>query len=89
MIKKFWIFLGPLLREYANEEIEDNTLGTTFRTGLLKIIPKKGNAKVIGDWRPNTLLCCGYKIISGMVANRIEKNSRERTKGVPKTQKYK
>ena len=35
------------------------------------------------------LLCCGYKIISGMVANRIEKNSRERTKGVPKTQKYK
>ena len=47
MIKKFWIFLGPLLRDYANEAIEENTLGTTFRTGLLKIIPKKGNAKVI------------------------------------------
>ena len=71
--KKVLDFLGPLLREYANEAIEDNTLGTTFRTGLLKIIQKKGNAKVIGDWRPNTLLCCGYKIISGMVANRIEK----------------
>ena len=73
MIKKFWLFLGPLLRDYANEAIEENTLGTTFRTGLLKIIPKKGNATRIGDWRPITLLCCGYKIVSGMVANRIEK----------------
>ena len=71
MIKKFWLFLGPLLRDYTKEAIEENTLGTTFRTGLLKIIPKKGNASRIGDWRTITLLCCGYKIVSGMVANRI------------------
>jgi hypothetical protein len=41
--------------------------------GLIKIIPKKGNAHKIGDWRPITLLCCGYKIISGVVAKRLEK----------------
>ena len=65
--------MGPILRDYANEAIDNNNLGTTFRTGLLKIIPKKGNARDISDWRPITLLCCGYKIISGVVASRLEK----------------
>jgi hypothetical protein len=30
-------------------------------------------ASKVGDWRPITLLCCGYKIISGIVAKRLEK----------------
>ncbi len=41
--------------------------------GLIKLIPKKGNPSKVGDWRPITLLCCGYKLISGIVALRLEK----------------
>ena len=48
-------------------------MSDTFRTGLIKLIPKKGVAEKIGDWRPISLLCCGYKIISGVVAGRLEK----------------
>ena len=52
MIKKYWKFLGPILRDYTNEAIDNNSLGTTFKTGLLKNIPKKGNARDKSDWRP-------------------------------------
>ena len=72
-IKKYWYVLGPVLCRYANEAVNTGTMGETFRRGLIKLIPKKGEAKKIGDWRPITLLCCGYKIISGVVAARLEK----------------
>jgi hypothetical protein len=73
IIKKYWAVLGQGLCRYTNEAINEGVLGETFRRGLIKIIPKKGDAKKIGDWRPITLLCCGYKIISGAIANRLEK----------------
>jgi len=73
IIKKYWAVLGQGLHKYTNEAINEGILGETFRRGLIKIIPKKGDAKKIGDWRPITLLCCGYKIISGAIANRLEK----------------
>jgi hypothetical protein len=57
----------------VNETFRSGELPETFKLGLLKVIPKKGDAKKIGDWRPITLLCCGYKIVSGVVATRLEK----------------
>jgi hypothetical protein len=71
-IKKFWSILGPLLVKATNEGIRDGEFSLNFRTGMIKIIPKKGNAEKIGDWRPITLLSCSYKVVSGAVANRIE-----------------
>jgi hypothetical protein len=56
----------------TNEGIRDGEFSLNFRTGMIKIIPKKGNAEKIGDWRPITLLSCSYKVVSGAVANRIE-----------------
>ena len=73
LIKKYWLYIGPLLTNCANESFDDGELSATFRTGLIKIIPKKGDAKNVEDWRPITLLCCGYKLISGIVAGRLEK----------------
>jgi hypothetical protein len=55
------------------ETFENRELMETFKLGLIKLIPKKGDANKVGDWRPITLLCCGYKLISGIVANRIGK----------------
>ena len=73
LLKKYWEYTGPLLVNCANESFDDGELCATFRTGLIKIIPKKGDAKNVEDWRPITLLCCGYKLISGIVAGRLEK----------------
>jgi hypothetical protein len=74
VIRKFWDQLGPLMLKMTKETFRAGELTETFKMGLIKIIPKKGNAHKIGDWRPITLLCCGYKIVSGVVAKRLEKH---------------
>ena len=61
------------MERMANESFRIGQLPETFRIGLIKLIPKKGNSEKIEDWRPITLLSCGYKIISGVVAGRLEK----------------
>jgi hypothetical protein len=45
----------------------------TFKMGLIKLILKKRNLSHVGDWRPITLLCCGYKMVSAIMALRLEK----------------
>jgi hypothetical protein len=72
-IKKFWFILGDLLRRAVNEGVENGIMSQNFRLGIIKLIPKKGDATKVEEWRPITLLSCSYKIFSGAVANRIEK----------------
>ncbi len=73
VIRKFWNSLKHLMLLMVNETFENGELMESFKLGVIKIIPKKGKAGKIEDWRPITLLCCGYKIISGIVAMRLEK----------------
>jgi len=41
--------------------------------GVIKLIPKGKNNTKIEDWRPISLLSTSYKLISGVVAGRLEK----------------
>jgi hypothetical protein len=43
VIKKFWVFFRIPLVEYANECVKKGKLTETFRTALIKLIPKKGD----------------------------------------------
>jgi len=72
-IKKFWnLFRLPLL-EYLVVCNNRGTLTETFRTALIRLIPKKGDVGHIKNWRPISLLSCFYKIISKAVDARLEK----------------
>ncbi len=73
VIGKFWGFLRDPMLKMINETFEEGELMESFKMGIIKVIPKKGNAERLGDWRPIKLLCCGYKIVSGIVANRLER----------------
>jgi hypothetical protein len=73
VISKFWGDLRELTKRMANESFTAGELTETFKMGLIKIIPKKGDCGKIGDWRPITLLSCGYKLVSGVVAKKLEK----------------
>ncbi len=73
VIRKFWNSLKHPMIMMVNETFDNGELMESFKLGVIKIIPKKGDAGKIEDWRPITLLCCGYKIISGVVAKRLEK----------------
>ena len=73
VIKKYWKWVGPLILKMARETFREGNLTETFRIGLIKLIPKKGNAHKVEDWRPITLLSCGYKLMSGVVSLRLGK----------------
>jgi hypothetical protein len=72
VIKKFWHFFRNPLLEYATDCVRKGKLTETFRTALIKLIPKKGDVSQIKNWRPISLLSCFYKLISKAVNNRLE-----------------
>ncbi len=43
--------------------INKGSLTDTFRTAIIGLIPKKGDTKLLKNWRPISLLSCYYKII--------------------------
>jgi hypothetical protein len=57
----------------ANDSFREGKLPESLRTGLIKLIPKGKNSTRVEDWRPITLLPTSYKIISGVIAGRLEK----------------
>jgi hypothetical protein len=67
-----WEFLKTPIKKMANAGFEQGLLSPTLRTGLIKLIPKGKNNSRVEDWRPITLLTTSYKIISGVVAGRLE-----------------
>jgi hypothetical protein len=71
-IKHFWnLFRVPLLK-YANHCYQNDTLSDNFRRARIRLIPKKGNTKLLKNWRPISLLNCFYKIISRAFTNRLK-----------------
>jgi exonuclease III len=72
LLKKTWEFLKTPICNLANECFNQGLLSPTLRTGLIKLIPKGKNNSRVEDWRPITLLTTSYKIISGVVAGRLE-----------------
>jgi hypothetical protein len=70
-IKKFWPFFRKPIFDYTNFCLERGELTESFKTAKIKLIPKKGDLKKIGNWRPISLLNCFYKIISRVITNRI------------------
>jgi exonuclease III len=68
-IKKFWPFFRKPIFDYTNFCLERGELTESFKTAKIKLIPKKGDLKKIGNWRPISLLNCFYKIISRVITN--------------------
>ena len=46
-------------------------------TAQIKLIPKKGDCKKIGNWRPISLLGNFYKIVSRLINNRLKEISNQ------------
>jgi exonuclease III len=72
-IKKYWSFFRFPLLQYALCCFEKKQLTDNFRNASVRLIPKKGDATNIKNWRPISLLNCFYKVISRAVNNRLKK----------------
>ena len=66
--------IGPLLYDLYKFCLEQKQLNPLARRGLISLIPKRGkNNKLLASYRPLTLLCIDYKILSKVMAERIKK----------------
>ncbi len=71
-IKKYWHFFRTPLHKYLVTALEKKELTPTFRTGLIKLIPKKGDPSKLTNLHPISLLSCLYKILSRALNNRLK-----------------
>ncbi|KAI4871400.1 hypothetical protein NFI96_009402 [Prochilodus magdalenae] len=69
--KAFWETLGRDLYEVLLASYEAGALPTSCRRAVLSLIPKKGDLCLLTNWRPVSLLCADYKILSRCIANRL------------------
>ena len=70
--KAFWDILAHDIIEVFNESLVSGSLPLSCRRAVITLLPKKGNLQNIGNWRPVSLLCTDYKILSKVLANRLK-----------------
>ena len=70
--REFWSEMGEDLLTVFNESFKDMTLPLSCRRAVITLLPKKGDLQEIKNWRPVSLLCTDYKILSKALANRLK-----------------
>ena len=71
--RKFKNLLSPILLKYFSALQGQATLPNRLCKGIITLIPKgKNNLDRITNWRPITMLCTDYKILSAIFTSRIQ-----------------
>jgi hypothetical protein len=70
--KEFLPILKERMTELFNEIIENEEMAGSQSLAMIKMIPKKSNATKLSDFRPISLLCTDYKILAGVLAERLK-----------------
>lgn len=71
--KKFSFKLSPLLKNVYSEILERATLPPTMTQANISVLLKKGKDPLkCESFRPVSLLCCDYKILTKVLASRLE-----------------
>ena len=70
--KEFLETIIPDLQKTYNETLFTNKkTPKTWNQAMITLIPKKGTIKLLKYWRPISLLCVDYKILTKILANRL------------------
>lgn len=67
----FWDMVGHHLLEVFNEIMEEDEMSESMKMGVVTMLYKKGNPSQLANYRPLTVLCVDYKILSKALANRL------------------
>ncbi|KAK3538866.1 hypothetical protein QTP86_018775, partial [Hemibagrus guttatus] len=71
LYKFLWKELGEDLLEVLEESRRERCLSLSSRRAVITLLPKKGDLQDIKNWRPVSLLCTDYKVMSKALANRL------------------
>ena len=68
-----WDFVKEEIVDMFKEFLEQRSFAKSLNTTFLILIPKKGGAGDLGDFRPINLLGGLYKLLAKVLANRLKK----------------
>ena len=68
-----WDFVKEEVVELFKEFYDQKSFAKSLNTAFLVLIPKKGGAKDLGDFRPINLLGGLYKLLAKVLANKLKK----------------
>uniref|UniRef100_A0A3Q3EUV6 Reverse transcriptase domain-containing protein n=1 Tax=Labrus bergylta TaxID=56723 RepID=A0A3Q3EUV6_9LABR len=71
--KAFWDIFAKDLLDVFNESLASGSMPMSCRRAVITLLPKKGNLQDIKNWRPVSLLCVDYKLLSKLFASRLGK----------------
>ena len=70
----FFDLLGPDLVDSFNSAYHTGEMSISQRRGVITLVPKEdSDLEALSNWRPITLLNLDYKIVSKVIAKRLEK----------------
>ncbi|KAJ3615107.1 hypothetical protein NHX12_018675 [Muraenolepis orangiensis] len=69
--KAYWDVLSNDLLDVFNESLASGSMPVSCRRAVITLLPKKGNLQDIKNWRPVSLLCVDYKLLSKALATRL------------------
>jgi len=69
--KTFWTLISKDLHEVFLSSIEHNNLPLSCRRAVLTMIPKKVDTSLLKNWRPISMFCCDYEILTRALSLRL------------------
>ena len=66
-----WSIIGEDLNEMLNNCYMCGSMSESMKTALVTLIPKKGDIKLLKNWRPVSLLNVDYKILAKIITKRL------------------
>ena len=69
--KAFWPIIGQDYFSVFTDSINEGKLPLSCRRAVLTLLPKAGNNNLIKNWRPVSLLCADYKILTKTLSRRL------------------
>ena len=67
-LKFLWPLVGPCIAQGFESMVEQEIFYPSLRTASIKLIPKKGDKKIMNNWRPISLISNVTKVVAHKVA---------------------
>ena len=73
-LKFLWPLVGPCIAQGVESMVEQGIFYPSLRTARIKLKPKKGDKKLLNNWRPISLISNITKVYTKAFCNRFKKS---------------
>ena len=72
-LKFLWLLVGPCIAQGFESMVEEGIFYPSLKTASIKLIPKKGDKKLLNNWRPISLISNITKVCTKAFCNQFKK----------------